>query len=203
VILSDQDIKKRILDDNVPRAYMLGIDPFDEELIQPASVDFRIGDTVKRMVEPDDIHTALGSRFIDPRVDYNEWMATFSLGEIGEEFLIPPGQLVLVNTYEYFHVPIDLAAEVAGKSSLGRLGLSIHVTAGFLDPGWEGNITLELTNFSHLPIVLYHQMKIGQIIFHQMTSDAEYPYGHEKLGSKYQGDTSPETSKMFKEFENG
>ena len=118
-----------------------------------------------------------------------------------EPLILHPGEFILGSTFEHVTLPNNIAGRIDGKSSLGRLGLLIHSTAGYVDPGWSGNLTLELSNVSKLPIALYPGMKIGQISFVRMTSEVENPYGSEKLKSKYQGQTRPEASKYHKNFE--
>jgi dCTP deaminase len=117
-----------------------------------------------------------------------------------EAFILHPGEFVLGSTSEYVKLPNDLVARLEGKSSLGRLGLLIHSTAGYVDPGFEGHLTLELSNVANLPITIYPHMKIGQISFFQLTSEAENPYGSGKLGSKYQGQRGPTPSRFFENF---
>ena len=117
-----------------------------------------------------------------------------------EAFILHPGEFVLGSTLERVTLPDDLVARLEGKSSLGRLGLLIHSTAGFIDPGWDGHVTLELSNVANLPITIYHRMKIGQLSFVQMTEPAEHPYGSGELGSKYQGQEGPTPSRYYKNF---
>jgi dCTP deaminase len=119
----------------------------------------------------------------------------------GESFMLHPGEFVLGSTLERVAVPTDLVARVEGKSSLGRLGLVIHSTAGFIDAGFDGHVTLELANLANLPITLYPGMKIGQISFIKMTSPAEKPYGSGAKGSKYQGQRGPTPSRYFENFQ--
>ncbi len=117
-----------------------------------------------------------------------------------EPFILHPGEFVLGSTLERVTLPDDLVARLEGKSSLGRLGLLIHSTAGFIDPGWDGHVTLELSNVANLPITIYHAMKIGQISFMQMTEPASAPYGSSSLGSKYQGQRGPTPSRYWQNF---
>ncbi|MBA2556399.1 MAG: dCTP deaminase, partial [Chloroflexi bacterium] len=121
----------------------------------------------------------------------------------GQAFILHPGEFVLGATAERVRLPHDLVARLEGKSSLGRLGLLIHSTAGYVDPGWKGNLTLELSNVANLPIALYHGMKIGQISFFKMSSPVERPYGSKELGSKYQGQSTPTASAFYRDFEDG
>jgi dCTP deaminase len=117
-----------------------------------------------------------------------------------EPFILHPGEFVLGQTLEWVELPDDLVARLEGKSSLGRLGLLIHSTAGYVDPGWKGNLTLELSDVANLPIALYFGMKIGQISFYQMSSPVERPYGSKELGSKYQGQSTPTESASYRDF---
>ena len=121
----------------------------------------------------------------------------------GEPFILHPGEFVLGSTLERVALPDDLVARLEGKSSLGRLGLLIHSTAGYVDPGWDGYLTLELSNVANLPITIYPGMKIGQISFFQMTTAAEHPYGSEAKGSKYQGQRGPTPSRYYLNFRDG
>src|SRR5687768_16937544 len=122
----------------------------------------------------------------------------------GEEpFILHPGEFVLGQTLEAISLPDDVVARLEGRSSLGRLGLLIHSTAGYVDPGWKGNLTLELSNVANLPIALYAGMGIGQISFFAMSGPVERPYGSTGLGSKYQGQTTPTASESFRDFETG
>src|SRR5256714_12253657 len=123
--------------------------------------------------------------------------------EDDEPFILHPGEFVLGQTLEWVELPDDLVSRLEGKSSLGRLGLLIHSTAGYVDPGWKGNLTLELSNVANLPIALYHGMKIGQISFFKMSSPVDRPYGSKDLGSKYQGQSEPTASAVHRDFSNG
>jgi dCTP deaminase len=118
-----------------------------------------------------------------------------------EPFILHPGEFVLGSTRERVRLPDDMVARLEGKSSLGRLGLLIHSTAGYVDPGWDGYLTLELSNVANLPITIYPGMKIGQISFFRLTTAAEVPYGSKQTRSKYQGQRGPTASKFFEEFE--
>ena len=115
-------------------------------------------------------------------------------------FILHPGEFVLGSTLENIELPEDLVARLEGKSSLGRIGLVIHSTAGFVDPGWKGHLTLELSNLARLPITLYHGMKIGQISYLQLSTAADRLYGSASLGSKYQGQTDPTASRFHQDF---
>jgi dCTP deaminase len=187
VVLSDRTIA-RLLDEG-----QIVIDPYDESLLQPSSVDVRV-DRFFRV-----FHNA---RY--PYIDVKEPQDDLTeLVEIGEEqpFILHPGEFVLGSTLERIILPDDLVARLEGKSSLGRLGLLIHSTAGFIDPGWDGHVTLELSNVANLPITIYHAMKIGQISFVQLSEPAERPYGAGELGSKYQGQMGPTPSRYWQNFD--
>ena len=186
VILSDRTIKEQL------EAGRIVIDPLGEGCIQPSSVDLHI-DRLFRVFRN---HT-MGH--IDVKEDLEDLT---ELVEIGEEdvFILHPGEFVLGSTLERVAIPDDLVARLEGKSSLGRLGLLIHSTAGFVDAGWDGHLTLELSNVANLPITLYPGMKIGQISFLQMTTAAEQPYGSGSLGSKYKGQRGPTPSRYFENF---
>jgi dCTP deaminase len=186
VILSDRTIREELA------AGRIVIEPLDEGDIQPSSVDLRI-DRFFRVFRN---HTM---RVIDVKEDQEELT---ELLEIGEEdaLILHPGEFVLGSTLERVALPNDLVARLEGKSSLGRLGLLIHSTAGFVDAGWDGHLTLELSNVANLPITLYPGMKIGQISFLRMTTPADRPYGSSQIGSKYQGQRGPTPSRYFENF---
>lgn len=181
MIYSDKDILESINGGGIT------IIPLSEDSIQPASVDLHLDN--KFII----FHYGK-SIYLDPKKPVGEFMKEF----IGDEFVIYPGQLVLASTYEKIGLPNNLAGRVEGKSSLGRIGLMVHVTAGFIDPGNDLNITLELVNLSPVPIKLYYKMPIAQICFMETKTPAQYPYGHEKLNSKYFGDEGPQISKYNK-----
>jgi dCTP deaminase len=182
MILSDGTIRKLLAEGRVV------IDPLEESQIQPASVDVRLGDTFLAFRR----HKAA---CIDPWERNEELTERVTVGE-GEPFILHPGEFVLGTTLERLTLPEDVVARIEGKSSLGRLGLLIHATAGFVDPGWtNGQITLELSNVSPLPIKLWPGMKIAQLSFMRMDAPAERPYGHPELGSKYQGQSGPVASR--------
>jgi dCTP deaminase len=186
VILSDRTLREQIA------AGRIVLDPFDETLIQPSSIDVRISHMFRVFRN----HTAA---VIDVKQDLT---ALTELVEISEDqaFMLHPGEFVLGSTLERLAVPDDLVARIEGKSSLGRLGLLIHSTAGFIDAGFDGHITLELANVASLPITLYPGMKIGQVSFMQMTTAADNPYGSGAKGSKYQGQRGPTPSRYFENF---
>jgi dCTP deaminase len=186
MILSDRSIREAL------DAGRIAITPLDPTCIQPSSVDVHL-DSAFRVFRN---HSA---RVIDVRTDTT---ALTELVEVGadEAFVLHPGEFVLGSTSERVTLPADLVARLEGKSSLGRLGLLIHSTAGFVDAGWDGYLTLELSNVATLPITLYPGMKIGQISFLQMTTPAERPYGSREVGSKYQGQRGPTPSRYFENF---
>ncbi len=186
MVLSDRTIR-RLLEEG-----RIGIDPYAEELLQPSSVDVRV-DRLFRVFR--------NSRypFIDVKQEMEELTELVEV-EPDEAFILHPGEFVLGSTLERITLPDDLVARLEGKSSLGRLGLLIHSTAGFIDPGWDGHVTLELSNVANLPITIYYGMKIGQLSFVQLTEPAEHPYGTGSLGSKYQGQAGPTPSRYWKNF---
>jgi dCTP deaminase len=168
------------------------IEPFDERCIQPSSIDVKIGNLFRVFRN----HTAA---VIDVKQRQEDLTELVTIAEDGV-FMLHPGEFVLGSTLERVAVPDDLVARIDGKSSLGRLGLIIHSTAGFIDPGFDGHITLELTNIATLPITLYPGMKVGQVSFVQMTTPAEHPYGSGARGSKYQGQRGPTPSRYWENF---
>ncbi len=187
VILSDVDIRKEISSGRVV------IDPFDENAVQPSSVDLRVDRWFRVFAN---------SRYA--YIDVKEPMEDLTeLVEASDDqpLILHPGEFILGSTLERVSLPDDLVARVEGKSSLGRLGLLIHSTAGFVDAGWDGHLTLELSNVANLPITIYPEMKIGQLCLFQMTSAAERPYGSKEMTSKYQGQKGPTPSKYYKNFE--
>ncbi|MGH3031801.1 MAG: dCTP deaminase [Gaiellaceae bacterium] len=187
MVLADRTIR-RLLEEG-----RIGIDPYEEELLQPSSVDVRV-DRLFRV-----FHNARYP-FIDVKQPMEELTELVEVDE-DEPFILHPGEFVLGSTLERVTLPDDLVARLEGKSSLGRLGLLIHSTAGFIDPGWDGHVTLELSNVANLPITIYFGMKIGQLSFVQLTEPAETPYGGGTLGSKYQGQAGPTPSRYWKNFE--
>ena len=186
MVLSDTTIRRFLADGRI------GIDPYDSDLLQPSSVDVR----VDRYFRP---FRNSRTPYIDVKQEQEELT---ELVEIDDEtpFILHPGEFVLGSTLEHITLGDDLASRLEGKSSLGRLGLLIHSTAGFIDPGWDGHVTLELSNVANLPITIYHGMKIGQLSFMQLTEAAERPYGSGGLGSKYQGQKGPTPSRYWKNF---
>jgi len=186
VILSDRTIREEL------EAGRIVIDPLDPTCIQPSSVDLHI-DRYFRVFRN---HT-MG--YIDVKQNLEDLTELVEIPE-QEAFILHPGEFVLGSTLERVALPDDLVARLEGKSSLGRLGLLIHSTAGFVDAGWDGQLTLELSNVANLPITLYPGMKIGQISFIRMTTDAEHPYGSSEVGSKYQGQRGPRPSRYWENF---
>ncbi len=186
MILSDVSIREALSDGRIV------IDPLDESCVQPSSVDLHV-DRYFRVFRNDT------TPYIDPKEQQENLT---ELVEIPDEqaFILHPGEFVLGSTLERVALPDDLVARLEGKSSLGRLGLLIHSTAGFVDAGWDGHLTLELSNVANLPIAIYPGMKIGQISFLQMTSAAEQPYGSKETGSKYQGQRGPTPSRYYLNF---
>ena len=180
MLLSDGDIKRQI------EAGRIGLEPLNMELLQPSSIDVRLD----RFFRLFDNHKY---PFIDPREQQDD-LTRFVEVDSDEAFILHPGEFVLGSTFEYVSLPDDIAARLEGKSSLGRLGLLTHSTAGFVDPGFQGHVTLELSNVATLPIKLWPGMKIGQLCFFQLSSASENPYGSEKYGSGYQGQRGPTAS---------
>lgn len=186
MILSDRTIKQEIADGRII------IEPFDEASIQPSSVDLRLD---HRFV------VFRNHTFSHIDVKANLEALTDTVETSGDEpFILHPGEFVLGSTAERIAIPADLVGRIEGKSSLGRLGLLIHTTAGFVDAGWDGQLTLEFSNVANLPVTLYPGMKIGQISFIRMTTDADNPYGTGSLGSKYQGQKGPRPSRYWENF---
>ena len=170
----------------------MGLDPLDLGMVQPSSVDVRLD----RLFRLFDNHKY---QHIDPAVDQPDLTRLVEVDAM-ESFVLHPGEFVLGATYEAVTLPDDIAARLEGKSSLGRLGLLTHSTAGFIDPGFSGHVTLELSNVATLPITLWPGMKIGQLCFFRLSSPAEHPYGSDKYGSRYQGQRGPTASRSFQNF---
>jgi dCTP deaminase len=186
VLLSDRDIRKEIESGRVV------LDPFDADMIQPSSVDvrldryFRLFDNHKYpVIDPAEEQPEL-TRFVEVPPD--------------EPFVLHPGEFVLASTFELVTLPDDISSRLEGKSSLGRLGLLTHSTAGYIDAGFTGHVTLELSNVATLPIKLYPGMKIGQLCFFRLSSPVEHPYGSDRYGSRYQGQRGPTASRSFQSF---
>ena len=186
MLLSDRDILAEAESGRVV------LDPWDPAMVQPSSVDVRLD----RLFRVFDNHRFA---YIDPAEEQHE--LTREVAPEGDEpFILHPGEFVLGSTYETVTLPDDVAARLEGKSSLGRLGLLTHSTAGFIDPGFSGHVTLELANVANLPIKLWPGMKIGQLCFFRLSSAARHPYGSEKYGSRYQGQRGPTASRSFANF---
>jgi dCTP deaminase len=187
MILSDHTIRAQLA------AGRIGIDPLDDSCIQPSSVDLRLDMFFRVFLN----HTM---SVIDVRKDLSDLTQEVEISD-GDAFILHPGEFVLGSTAEKVSLPDDIVARIEGKSSLGRLGLLIHSTAGFIDAGFSGHITLELSNVANLPITLYPGMKIGQVSFLQMTTPADVPYGSSKVRSKYQGQRGPTPSRYWENFD--
>jgi dCTP deaminase len=186
VLLSDRDIRAQITSGRVR------LEPWDAEMVQPSSVDVRL-DRYFRLFDNHKYPV------IDPAQDQPDLTRLVEV-DPAESFVLHPGEFVLGSTYEQVTLPDDVAARVEGKSSLGRLGLLTHATAGFVDPGFTGHVTLELSNVATLPIVLHPGMKIGQLCFFQLSSASEHPYGTQAKGSHYQGQRGPTASRSWSNF---
>lgn len=186
MLLSDRDLLTEIDNKRV------AIEPFDPEMIQPSSIDVRL-DRMFRVFENHKYP------HIDPSIEQAD--LTRLIEPDGDDpFILHPGEFVLGSTLEVVSLPDDLAGRLEGKSSLGRLGLLTHSTAGFIDPGFSGHITLELSNAATLPIKLFPGMKIGQLCLFRLSSPADHPYGSDKYGSRYQGQRGPTASRSFANF---
>lgn len=189
-ILSDKTIKEYLEEGKIV------IDPLkDEQQIQPSSVDMRLGDEFK-------VFKVIRKPYIDPKdeEDIAEYMESSTVPE-GEAFIIHPNEFALATTQEYVKVPDDLVARVEGRSSMGRLGVTMHVKAGYVDPGFEGRITLEISNIGAMPVALYPGQRVCQLVFETMTTPAELPYGHPKRNSKYMKQLKPESSRVKLDYE--
>ncbi len=189
VLLSDRDLRAAL------RSGRLDVDPFHEGMVQPSSLDVRL-DRFFRVFD--------NSKYthIDPQLRQDELTSLVEKDATDDDpFVLHPGEFVLASTFEIFSLPDDLAGRLEGKSSLGRLGLLTHSTAGFIDPGFNGHITLELSNVANLPITLWPGMKIGQLCLFRLTSAAEFPYGSSEAGSRYQGQRGPTPSRAYRNFD--
>lgn len=186
MLISDRDIRAEI------ESKRIALDPYDPAMVQPSSVDVRI-DRYFRLFD--------NHRYahIDPSEEQPELTHLVEVAA-DEAFILHPGEFALASTYEAITLPDDVAARLEGKSSLGRLGLLTHSTAGFIDPGFSGHITLELSNVATLPIKLWPGMKIGQLCFFRLSSPAEHPYGSGVYGSRYQNQRGPTASRSFQNF---
>ena len=186
MLLSDRDIRSEISSGRVQ------VEPFEPGMIQPSSVDVRL-DRLFRVFENHKYSV------IDPSIEQSELTREVEVAD-DEFFILHPGEFVLASTYEVITLPDDIAGRLEGKSSLGRLGLLTHSTAGFIDPGFSGHITLELSNVANLPVKLFPGMKIGQLCLIKLSSPAEHPYGSAQYGSRYQGQRGPTPSRSWLNF---
>jgi dCTP deaminase len=186
VLLSDGDIRKEV------EFGRLVLEPWDAELLQPSSIDVRLDRFFR-------VFNNSAYTHIDPAVQQDE-LTSLVEAEGDSPFVLHPGEFVLGSTLEVVTVPDDLAGRLEGKSSLGRLGLLTHSTAGFIDPGFSGHITLELSNVANLPITLWPGMKIGQLCLFRLSSPSEHPYGSAVYGSRYQGQRGPTPSRSYQNF---
>ncbi|WP_285115166.1 dCTP deaminase [Leifsonia sp. fls2-241-R2A-40a] len=186
MLLSDRDIKAEL------GAGRIALEPYEPEMVQPSSIDVRLD----RFFRLFDNHKY---PFIDPAEDQPE-LTRFVEVDANQPFILHPGEFVLGSTFELVSLPDDVAARLEGKSSLGRLGLLTHSTAGFIDPGFSGHVTLELSNVATLPIKLWPGMKIGQMCFFRLSSAAERPYGSAEYSSRYQGQRGPTASRSYLNF---
>jgi len=186
MLMSDRDIRAEI------EAGRIGLEPLDMGLLQPSSFDVRLD----RFFRLFDNHKYA---YIDPAEEMSDLTRLVEV-DPKEAFILHPGEFVLGSTYEFVTLPDNIAARLEGKSSLGRLGLLTHSTAGFVDPGFNGHVTLELANVSNLPIKLWPGMKVGQLCFFQLSSPSETPYGSAKYNSRYQGQRGPTASRSFYNF---
>ena len=186
MLLSDRDILSELASGRVK------VEPFEEKMVQPSSVDVRL-DRFFRVFENHKYES------IDPSIEQSELTREIAVGS-DDFFILHPGEFVLASTYEVITLPDDIAGRLEGKSSLGRLGLLTHSTAGFIDPGFSGHITLELSNVANLPVKLFPGMKIGQLCLIKLSSPAEHPYGSALYGSRYQGQRGPTASKSWLNF---
>ena len=189
MVLSDRTIRREIAEGRI------AVKPIDPEDIQPASIDLHLGGGFL-------VFSNTLMPYIDVRAPLDELMAAVDVAD-DQPFMLHPGEFALGSTREHIELPDDLVARLEGKSSLGRIGLLIHSTAGFVDPGWKGRLTLELSNVARLPIALYPGMKIGQISFLRLTEPAERLYGAPELGSRYQGQSGPTASRFHQDFDRG
>ena len=188
-VLSDRDIRSAL------EAGEVAIRPYDPADLQPSSVDLHLDRSFR-------VFRNNRYPYIDVRAPQPDLTELLSVAD-DEPFVLHPGEFVLGQTLEWVELPDNLVARLEGKSSLGRLGLLIHSTAGYVDPGWKGNLTLELSNVANLPIALYFGMKIGQISFFKMSSPVDRPYGSPGLGSKYQGQSEPTASAFHRDAGGG
>lgn len=183
--MSDKTIKELV------KAKKLAISPFDVSLVQPGSYNIRLGNLFR-------FFDVIQQPFLDVAKPVSDFTKELKVAS-GERIIIHPSEFVLGETMEYFAMPDDLVGQIVGRSSLGRIGINV-ATAGYIDPGYKGSLTFQISNLANIPIALYPGMKIGQIIFHFLSTPAQFPYGSKKLESKYQGQRGPTESRLFKEF---
>ncbi|MBP2339789.1 dCTP deaminase [Saccharothrix coeruleofusca] len=186
MLLSDRDLRKEV------DSQRLVLEPFDDAMVQPSSIDVRLDRFFRVFNNTRYTH-------IDPSIQQDDLTSLVEPVD-DEPFVLHPGEFVLGSTFESVSLPDDLAGRLEGKSSLGRLGLLTHSTAGFIDPGFTGHITLELSNVANLPIMLWPGMKIGQLCLFRLSSSAEFPYGSREAGSRYQGQRGPTPSRAHLNF---
>ena len=186
MVLSDRSIREELAKGHIR------IEPLDDSCIQPASVDIHLDRKVL-------VFRNARRPYIDIREPQDDLMETVEIAD-DVPFILHPGEFVLASTLEHIEVPNDLIARLDGKSSLGRMGLIIHSTAGYVDAGWKGHLTLELASVARLPITLYYGMRIGQVSFQRLTTPVQRPYGSPGLGSKYQGQQEPLPSRFYQDF---
>jgi dCTP deaminase len=187
MIFSDRTIKQAVADGKIL------IEPFDVKMVQPSSIDLRCAATFR-------VFENHRYAYIDPKAPQEDLTTAVDASE-NDPFILHPGEFVLGATLEVIGLADDVVARLEGKSSLGRIGLLIHSTAGFIDPGFKGQVTLELSNVANLPIAIYPGMKIGQVSFYELSTPAEHPYGSPGAGSKYQGQSGPTPSRVHHDFE--
>ena len=190
MVLSDRTLK-----DEIARGRII-IEPLVQGCVQPASVDLHLD---KKLLA---FKTQQYPAYIDVKRNLDHLHEIVELDE-DNAFLLNPGEFILASTLESITLPDDIVGRLEGKSSLGRIGLLIHSTAGYVDPGWQGNLTIELSNVAKLPVTLYYKMKIGQISFLRLTSPVDSLYGATELGSRYQGQTGPTASRYHEDFVKG
>ena len=187
MVLSDHTIKEELANGRIV------IEPLGEGCIQPASVDVHLDDQLL-------VFRNSRRAYIDVREEQSDLTEMVEIEE-DTPFMLHPGEFVLASTREHIEIPDDLVARLEGKSSLGRIGLLIHSTAGYVDPGWKGHLTLELSNVANLPVTLYYGMKIGQLSYLRLSTPVDHLYGSKELGSKYQGQSAPTASRMHRDFD--
>lgn len=190
MVLSDRTIKKELSSGRIV------INPLGDDCIQPASVDLRLDRQLLSFI-PSDQYS-----YVDVKSDLSGLTEAHEIPD-PHPYVLEPGQFILASTIESVELPDDIVARLEGKSSLGRLGLLIHSTAGYVDPGWKGQLTLEISNVANMSITLYYGMRISQISFLRLTTPAEQPYGSPKLGSKYQGQVGPTPTRSHMDFREG